>query len=250
MFVLIAGLEFLSPARPRIYRRIDRWPGNIELNVISNLIIRFGMPLVAVQAALYAEQSSFGLFNLMDLPIEVELVLCLIVLDLLIYGQHVVFHRVPLLWRLHKVHHTDQDFDTTTALRFHPIEIVLSMFIKIAAVLILGAGAMAVILFEIILNGMALFNHGNIHLPKGLEGPVRALVVTPDMHRVHHSVLPQEFNSNFGFNLSCWDRFFKTYTKDALAGQDGMTIGLLPHQSPETKGLGFMLMLPFHRPKK
>ena len=250
VFALIAVIEVVAPARTRTYRRLERWPSNIGLNLISNALIRFGMPIVAVQAALSAEQWSFGLFNLTELPLAVELVLCLIVLDLLIYAQHVVFHRVPLLWRLHKVHHTDQDFDTTTALRFHPIEIVLSMMIKIVAVLLLGASAVAVILFEIILNGMALFNHGNFHLPKGLEGPVRALLVTPDMHRIHHSVLPQEHHRNFGFNLSLWDRLFKTYAHEASAGQDGMIIGLAPHQSPETRGLGFMLMLPFRTTRK
>jgi sterol desaturase/sphingolipid hydroxylase (fatty acid hydroxylase superfamily) len=247
MFALIAVIEFLTPARERIYHRYQRWFGNIGLNVISNLLIRFAMPLVAVEVAVLANQSSFGLFNALSLPFVVEVLLCLILLDLVIYTQHVVFHRVPLLWRLHQVHHTDKDFDTTTALRFHPIEILVSMVIKMAAVALLGASAVAVILFEILLNAMALFNHGNFHVHQRVEYWLRALVVTPDMHRVHHSDLSEEHNRNFGFNLSCWDRLFKPYQRDPKAGHRAMTIGLSAHQNPETRGLWFMLALPFRK---
>lgn len=244
---LMAIWEVLSPKRKRIYARRERWFANLGLVVLDTAFMRFVLPLLAVNVAVYAQTNGFGLLNLAGLSMGVKILAGIILLDLVVYWQHRIFHKVPLLWRLHQVHHTDRDFDTTTALRFHPFEIVLSMLLKMAVVLIFGVPVVAVILFEVILNGMALFNHGNIRLPAAFEPLLRRLVVTPDMHRIHHSVLKDEYDSNFGFNLSLWDRIFSSYCDAPQAGQERMIIGQPDHQSDETRSLIFMLMLPFRR---
>lgn len=239
--------ETLDPKRRRIYARRERWFGNLGIIVFNTAIMRVALPFLAVDVALFTGKKGWGLFNALDWAAGLEILLAIILLDLVVYWQHRIFHLVPVLWRLHKVHHTDRDFDTTTALRFHPVEIWLSMLLKIIVVFVFGVSALAVILFEVILNGMALFNHANIRLPEKIETALRMFVVTPDMHRIHHSVRSDEFNSNFGFNLSLWDRLFSSYCGVPRESQELMTIGQSDHQSDEARSLIFMLMLPFRR---
>ena len=206
----------------------------------------FGLPLLAVGAAIDAEAQGWGLFNALALPYWVEVVVAILLLDLAIWTQHLVTHKVPLLWRLHRVHHADRDVDVTTAIRFHPVEIALSMLLKIGLVYLLGLPALAVILFEIILNGTAMFNHSNLKLPVGIEAVLRRFLVTPDMHRVHHSIHRDEHDSNYGFALSIWDRIFGTYIPQPRGGHDGMTTGL-QWQDERPAKLGWSLWLPFRR---
>ncbi|MCG8671169.1 MAG: sterol desaturase family protein [Pseudomonadales bacterium] len=216
--------------------------------ILNTLLLRALFPLAAVGVAVFCQQSGLGFFNLIEIPLLISVPLTILLLDLAIYGQHVAFHRFPLLWRLHKVHHADKDYDVTTGSRFHPIEILLSMLIKMAIVAILGGPVIAVILFEIILNGMAMFNHGNIALPYRIDDLLRRVIVTPDMHRVHHSVITQEMHRNFGFNLSIWDRCFVTYQAFPKHGHVEMEIGLDPTLSDkQTNSLPGMLSLPFRK---
>lgn len=244
IFGCMALWEIFSPKRrPRLGRR--RWPANLGMVAIDALVVRLLFPAGMVGIAVFAAQKGWGLFHLLPVPSGLALAGSIVLLDLTIYGQHILFHRLPILWRLHMVHHADPDIDLSTGLRFHPVEILLSMLIKATAVILLGAPAAAVLIFEIVLNGMAMFNHANINLPHRLDRLLRMLIVTPDMHRVHHSVLVEETNSNFGFNLSCWDRLFATYRRDPAAGHDGMTIGLAQFQKEPRYGLGWMLALPF-----
>lgn len=249
VLVVMALWEAARPARARIYLRKARWLSNLGIVVVDTVLMRLILPLMAVEVAYLAALRNWGLLDLLGFGGVVEIVVAIVLLDLVVYWQHRIFHAVPLLWRLHRVHHTDRDFDTTTALRFHPIEIIASMLLKMVVVALLGVPVLAVILFEVILNGMALFNHANLRLPQGLENLVRRVVVTPDMHRVHHSVLADEYNRNFGFNLSIWDRMFASYREAPREGHDGMTIGQSDFQSDETRHLLFMLMLPFRKPE-
>ncbi len=219
-------VEWLAPRRPRSLPRAQRWPTNLGLIIFNTLVLRLLPFMAATSVALHAEQQHWGLFNLLEIPALFSVLLSLILLDLLIYWQHRMFHAVPILWRLHRVHHSDPDLDVTSGGRFHTVEILLSMLIKMLAVILLGVPVVAVILFEILLNGLAMFNHSNVAIPTSLDSLLRKLIVTPDMHRIHHSVLPLETNSNYGFNLSCWDRLFSSYTDSPAAGQLGMTIGL------------------------
>ncbi|MDH4248797.1 MAG: sterol desaturase family protein [Deltaproteobacteria bacterium] len=223
---LMALWEVLAPRRVRGQSRWLRWSNNLGLVVLNTLLVRLLIPVLAVEMALRAESAGWGLLNQGGLPYGVGVILAVVALDLVIYLQHVLFHAVPLLWRLHRLHHADTDFDVTTGSRFHPVEILLSMGIKLAAVSALGAPPEAVVLFEILLNGTAMFNHANVRLPLGVDRVLRQWVVTPDMHRVHHSVRPEETNSNFGFNLPWWDRLFGTYRAQPREGHEGMTIGL------------------------
>lgn len=249
VLILMALWEAARPARRRIYVRRARWFSNLGIVALDTVLMRLILPLMAVEVAYFAAQRNWGLLDLMGFGGALEIVVAIVLLDLVVYWQHRIFHSLPLLWRLHRVHHTDRDFDTTTALRFHPIEIILSMLLKMVVVVVLGVPVLAVILFEVILNGMALFNHANLRLPHGLEVLLRRVIVTPDMHRVHHSVLADEYNRNFGFNLSIWDRIFSSYRQDPREGHDGMVIGLPEFQSDETCSLLFMLMLPFRKSK-
>ncbi len=244
ILLMMAVAEAALPRRPLRFGR-HRWPANLGIVVIDALFIRLLLPGGAVAAALWAEAHGFGLLNMVAWPHGIELLLAIILLDLIIYGQHLLFHAVPLLWRLHMVHHADRDIDVTTGLRFHPLEILLSMLIKMAVVTLLGASALAVVIFEIVLNGMAMFNHANLRLPGALEKLLRLFVITPDLHRVHHSVIRAETNSNFGFNLSIWDRIFGTFTAQPAMGHRDMRIGLAHLQEAPTHHLGFMLRLPF-----
>ncbi|MEL6289834.1 MAG: sterol desaturase family protein, partial [Pseudomonadota bacterium] len=206
IFVLMALLELALPRRELSQSRRTRWTTNLLIAGVDTLIVRLmgmlAVPLVALAAAIYAQSQGWGLFNLVDWPLWLEFVAAIVLLDLAIYGQHVASHRIPFLWRLHKVHHSDVDIDVTTAIRFHPGEIALSMLFKIALVFLIGPAAIAVVAFEILLNGAAMFNHANVALPRWLDRLLRLFLVTPDMHRVHHSTIVRETDSNFGFSLS------------------------------------------------
>ncbi len=242
MFTLIALWEWLKPRRRQNARRVSRWANNLSLVVVATLLVRLVVPMGLAVMALHAQESAWGLFNYLTLSLWLEVVLALVLLDLAIYWQHRIFHQVPVLWRLHRVHHSDTGFDVSTAVRFHPLEILLSIFIKALLVLILGIPATAIIIFEVILNGVALFNHGNIRLPKGLDTIIRTLVVTPDMHRIHHSDIPSETNSNYGFNLSIWDKIFGSYTAQPQKGHEGINIGLKEF-STQQQSNDFMALL-------
>jgi len=227
---LMAGAEALFPRKARTQGRGHRWVSNLLLVIIDSVVVRIVFPIVAVGTAIYANTQGWGVLNLIDLPFWLEILIAVIVLDLLIYIQHVASHHIPVLWALHKVHHADRDIDVTTGARFHPVEIILSMAYKMLMVIILGAPALAVIIFEIVLNACAMFNHSNVRLPLGFDRQLRRFIVTPDMHRVHHSVIMRETNSNFGFSLSVWDRLFRTYIAQPEKGHEGMTIGLSEYQ--------------------
>lgn len=245
VLMMMAIWEMAAPRRVRVVSRWVRWPSNLGLVAINTLALRVILPSAAVGAAVLAQQRSWGLLNNVALPEWGRIVIAILVLDLAIYLQHVMFHAVPALWRLHRMHHTDLDFDVTTGARFHPIEILLSMVLKITVIAALGAPPFAVLVFEIVLNATAMFNHGNVGLPERLDRIVRWIVVTPDMHRVHHSVVPRETNSNFGFNLPWWDRLCGTYRAQPAAGHEGMTIGLDQFRDPGQLRLDRMLMQPF-----
>ncbi len=246
VLLLMVLWEVLAPRRRLTVRRRLRWSGNLGLVALDTLAVRFLVPLGAVGTALLAEERGWGLLNNVALPGWLAVVLAAVALDLSIYLQHVMFHAVPLLWRLHRVHHADLDFDATTGVRFHPVEVLLSMGIKAGAIVLTGAPAVAVLLFEVLLNATSLFNHGNVRLPGRLDRLLRLVVVTPEMHRVHHSVLPRETNSNFGFNLPWWDYLFGTYRARPAAGHEGMTIGLEQFRDERQAGrLDRLLLLPF-----
>lgn len=242
--------ELAAPKRAPTYSKVRRWATNLGFSLLNSVMLRFLVPVLAVGTAVWAQDNGFGLFNILQLSQQLEWLLVFLMLDLLIYVQHVVFHFVPVFWRLHKVHHADPDFDSSTAIRFHPIEILLSMAIKLGAVLALGAAPIAVIAFEIVLNGTALFNHGNVRLPLSIDAVLRRFLVTPDMHRVHHSVISQETNSNFGFNLSIWDRMFDTYRADPEKGHLDMEIGLPEFRNDAPTKLIWSLALPFRASRK
>jgi sterol desaturase/sphingolipid hydroxylase (fatty acid hydroxylase superfamily) len=242
----MAVWEVVAPRRVRSLPRLRRWASNLGIAFLNTALLRLIFPLGAVALAGLAQVRGWGLLNLYEVPSAVAVGASIVALDLAIYLQHVMLHAVPPLWRLHRVHHADLDFDVTTGARFHPIEIVLSMLIKMAAILMLGPPAVAMMIFEVLLNATAMFNHGNVRLPLGLDRILRLVVVTPDMHRVHHSTEDHETNSNFGFNLSVWDRLFRTYKPQPDAGHEGMTIGIRDHREPnEVSDLPGMLALPF-----
>jgi sterol desaturase/sphingolipid hydroxylase (fatty acid hydroxylase superfamily) len=246
LLVLFAGLEALLPKRQRMQKRLSRWFTNLSMVVISNLLVRLLFPIAAMGMAVYAAQKGWGLLNFADLPIGVDILLSLILLDFAIYWQHVASHKFPVLWALHKMHHADRDIDATTGIRFHPVEIILSMLYKMAIIMILGPSAVAVLLFEIILNGSAMFNHANLRLPRRLDQLIRYVFVTPDMHRVHHSIIKTETDSNYGFNLAIWDRMFGSYIDQPHKGHQGMTIGLPGHQTDNPSRVVWSLLFPFN----
>jgi sterol desaturase/sphingolipid hydroxylase (fatty acid hydroxylase superfamily) len=240
--------EWRRPRRSPSLPRARRWPANLGIIVVDSVVLRLVFPILAVGVAGLAQTRGWGLFHWLEAPFWLACAASLLLLDLTIYAQHVIFHKVPALWRLHRMHHTDLDFDVTTALRFHPLEIVLSMLIKLVVVVILGAPPVAVLLFEVILNATALFNHGNVGLPERADRALRWLLVTPDMHRVHHSVRPEETDSNFGFNLPWWDRLFGTYRDQPRDGHAGMTIGLEYFRDWRAIRLYGLLLQPFLNP--
>lgn len=251
IFLLISGMEVLFPKRKLLKPKLKRWLSNLGLTFFNTILLRFIFPTAAVGVVIWTQQQGWGILQTLGVKGGWNILISVIFLDAIIYMQHLMFHAVPLLWRLHKVHHADPDYDVTTGARFHTIEILLSMLIKMATILLLGPSVAAVILFEVILNGMAMFNHGNYRLPIGLDKVLRCIVVTPDMHRVHHSVISYEANSNFGFNLSIWDRIFGTYKAQPDEGHQNMDIGIYGDLSDQkTINLFGMLLLPFSRSNK
>ena len=245
VFAIIALWEVVAPRRTLTTSKAGRWATNFGIIILNPIVVYLVFPVLAVDMAVMAEANGWGLLNNVNYPYWATVVASVVALDFIIYLQHVMFHAVPVLWRLHMVHHADLDFDVTTGLRFHPIEIILSMGIKLAAVVVIGPSVLALLIFEILLNGTAMFNHSNIRLPLAIDRVLRWVVVTPDMHRVHHSIYPRETNSNFGFNLPWWDRLMGTYRAQPTDGHLGMTIGL--RQYREAKGLTLtkLLVLPF-----
>ena len=240
--------EVAAPRRRREIPRVIRWTNNLALVVLDTAILRLSFPIIAVGLAVMAEDEGWGLFNNIDAPFWLTIVVSMLLLDLAIYLQHVMFHAVPGLWRLHRMHHADLDFDATTGLRFHPAEILISMGIKLAVVAAFGPPAVAVLLFEVVLNATALFNHANIDLPRPVDRVLRCIVVTPDMHRVHHSVDPRETNSNYGFNLPWWDRLLGTYVAQPAKGHERMEIGIEQFRTRRDLWLDRMLIQPVRGP--
>ncbi|MEM1377295.1 MAG: sterol desaturase family protein [Pseudomonadota bacterium] len=249
IFTAMAAIELWSPRLERDEMRgalkSKRWFTNLSMVVLSSVCLRIVFPAAAVGTAIYAQSQGWGLFNVLGLLPIVGGIIAFVILDFAVWLEHVVSHKWSWLWRIHRMHHADQGFDLTTALRFHPLEIVLSMVWKAAIIIALGAPPIAVLVFEIVLNGMAMFNHANAKLPKRLDRALRWLIVTPDMHRVHHSAVQTETDSNYGFNFSFWDRLFSTYVDQPVAGHDGMKIGLEDYDGPKTSSLGWALALPF-----
>ncbi len=249
VFAALAVFERLAPRRKLIQPSSHRWATNLSLALIDAVLLRslaLALPILAVAAALDAGRLEVGLFNQVNWPFWLELLLSVLALDLAVWAQHMVTHKVPLFWRFHRVHHADRDFDVSTALRFHPVEIVASAALKVGLVYLLGPAALAVLIFELLLNATAMLNHANVALPGSVDRLVRVVLVTPDMHRVHHSVQREEHDSNFGFALSIWDRLFRTYRPDPQAGHDHMQIGL-EWQDDQPMQLGWALLLPFRR---
>jgi sterol desaturase/sphingolipid hydroxylase (fatty acid hydroxylase superfamily) len=247
LLALFAGLEAIAPRRVRSLPRAGRWFTNLGMTVLNTVALRvmaIAMPFLAVGAAVDAWSNGWGLFNHLQWPLVWEMVLAILFLDFAIWLQHLITHKVPLFWRFHRVHHADRDFDVTTAVRFHPVEIVASMGVKIGLIYLMGPQAIAVLVFEVLLNGTALFNHANLRLPLWLDRVLRWVLVTPDMHRVHHSVIRAEHDSNYGFALSVWDRIFRTYRAQPAGGHDAMVVGL-EWQDEKPAKLGWSLWLPF-----
>ncbi|HEY9825866.1 MAG TPA: sterol desaturase family protein [Stenomitos sp.] len=245
VFVLMALWEQTAPCRPLSMPRLQRWLSHLGLAILNTGLLRVVLPLAAVGIAEIAQSRSWGLFNVLIVPQALAIVGSLIVLDFVIYGQHVLMHVVPWLWRLHQVHHADLDLDVTTAIRFHPAEMVLSMGLKMATVAILGMPPFAVATFEILLNASAMFNHSNIALPPKLEQGLKWILVTPNMHRIHHSIKPEESNRNFGFNLPWWDHWCGTYQAQPSEAHTTMPLGLAQYRSNTVERLGWMLLAPF-----
>ena len=245
MLVAMAIWELAAPRRRVEIPRFIRWTNNLALVVIDSIVVRFVFPLLAVGLAIIAEDRSWGLLHSIDVPGWLAVLIAILALDFAIYLQHVLFHAVPVFWRLHRVHHADLEFDLTTGLRFHPIEIILSMVWKMAIVAALGAPPVAVLIFEVVLNASAIFNHSNVALPRGVDAILRLFVVTPDMHRVHHSVHVRETNSNFGFNVPWWDRLFGTYNAQPRDGHQDMSIGIEQFRTTGDLRIDRMLVQPF-----
>ena len=244
----MAAWEVAAPRRRREIPRLIRWSNNFGVVLLDTVLVRLAFPVVAVALAVFAAERGWGLFHAVEVPLWLAFVVSVLVLDLAIYLQHVMFHAVPALWRLHRMHHADLEFDVSTGLRFHPLEILMSMGIKLAVVAVLGAPAAAVLVFEVLLNATSMFNHANIRLPERIDRVLRLLVVTPDMHRVHHSIYPSETNSNFGFNLPWWDRLLGTYRPQPRDGHEGMTIGIEQFRTRRELWLHRMLIQPLLGP--
>ncbi len=247
LLVLLAIAEAAFPRRRRTQPRAARWFTNISLIVIDTLLLRLALPIVALGMASMAQARGWGLFNALDWPVWLEIVLAVALLDMAIYWQHVATHKIPILWRLHKVHHVDRDLDVTSGFRFHPLEIIVSMLFKLALVAALGPALIAVFIFEVLLNAGSMFSHANLRLPLGLDRVLRWAIVTPDMHRIHHSTIERETNSNYGFSTSLWDRIFRSYRDDPAKGHDAMTIGLDDYQDERPSQLLPSLLMPFAR---
>jgi sterol desaturase/sphingolipid hydroxylase (fatty acid hydroxylase superfamily) len=247
IFIVVAVMEIVVTRRPLIVTKSLRWFGNLSVQLVNGVIPRLLFPILPVGMAALWTQKGWGLLNTVPLPVMATIILSLLAFDMAIYAQHVLFHRIHFFWRLHRMHHTDMDLDLTTALRFHPLEIVISLLIKMALVAVLGPPAVAVLIFEVLLNGMAMFNHGNFKIPENWDALLRKIVVTPDMHLVHHSIVRLESNHNFGFNLSWWDRLFGTYQAEPAAGREGMIIGLTGFLDARYARFGKMILNPFEK---
>jgi sterol desaturase/sphingolipid hydroxylase (fatty acid hydroxylase superfamily) len=248
VFAVIALWEAVAPRRPRSYSRLMRWPSNLTVAGLNAGLIRILLSATAVGLAALGAQRGWGLLNQLPLPSWSKVAVSIILLDLAIYLQHVMFHAVPVLWRVHRMHHADLDLDASTGVRFHPIEILLSLLIKFGVIAAVGAAAGGVLIFEVLLNATSMFNHGNVRIPVALDRYLRWLIVTPDMHRVHHSIVVAETNSNFGFNLSWWDRLLGTYRAQPAAGHEAMTIGIEQFRARRELWLDRMLLQPFRGP--
>ncbi len=247
IFLIMALLEIAMPRKQPVLAKGARWFTNISLVIVNTLALRLIMPILAVGMADYAAARGWGLLALVDLPLWVEILIAFLLLDMLIYAQHIAFHKVPILWRFHKVHHADRDLDVTSGARFHPAEAIISMAYKLLCIALIGPVAFAVFLFEVVLNAASMFNHANVRLPLGMDRALRLFIVTPDMHRVHHSVIERETNSNYSFFLTLWDRMFRTYLAQPEKGHDGMTIGLSEYQDSKPANLFWSLFVPFAR---
>jgi len=248
VLAIMAASEAAAPRRRREIPRLIRWSNNFGIVIVDTILVRLAFPIVAVALAIIAAERGWGLFNVVDFPFWLAFVLSVLALDLAIYLQHVLVHAVPALWRLHRMHHADLEFDVSTGLRFHPAEILLSMGIKLAVVAALGPPAIAVLVFEVLLNATSMFNHANFRIPERIDRVLRLFVVTPDMHRVHHSIHPSETNSNFGFNLPWWDRLLGTYRPQPREGHEGMTIGIEQFRTPRDLWFDRMLIQPLVGP--
>jgi sterol desaturase/sphingolipid hydroxylase (fatty acid hydroxylase superfamily) len=249
ILAILIVVEFWLPRKQRVHPRQRRWITNGLITVVNTItlnLMNIAMPLLAVGAAMDAGGKGWGLFNLLNLPLWADIILTVIILDFVVWFQHLLSHKIPFLWRFHRMHHTDRDLDVTSAVRFHPVEIAYSMLLKIAVVYLLGPAAIAVVIFEIILNGTAMFNHANLGLSKNIDAILRKVLVTPDMHRVHHSIYRDEHDSNYGFAMSIWDRIFKTYTAQPRDGHNDMKLGLQWQDDRPTK-LSWSLLLPFRK---
>ena len=245
VFTIMALWEAVAPRRKRVYSRLKRWPNNIGIVALNTVVLRVFIPTTAVGVALAAEANGWGFFNSFAVPEVLAVFMALVILDFAIYLQHVLVHAVPILWRLHRMHHSDLDYDVTTGARFHPIGIIISMGLKLMVVGALGASPLSVLIFEVILNATSMFNHSNVRIPERIDRFLRLIIVTPDMHRVHHSVIPKETNSNFGFSLPWWDRLFGTYIAQPQGGHDDMTIGINQFREGRDLRLDQMLLQPF-----
>ncbi len=246
MFSIMALWEIIAPRRQLLIPKLLRWSNNLALVFLNTILLRLLFPAAAAGMAIFVNTQGWGLFNYYDVAFPIAVIISVIIMDAMIYLQHVMVHAIPVLWRLHRVHHADPDFDVTTGARFHPLEIFLSMLIKFAVIILLGPPVLAVIIFEILLNATAMFNHSNVRLNTTLDKYLRLFVVTPDMHRVHHSVEADETNSNFGFSLPWWDRLFGTYRDQPRAGHKNMAIGIHDFNQPkQVTWLHSMLILPF-----
>ncbi len=247
VLIVVAVWETIFPKRDWQLSRISRWLNHVSLSFVNTLLVRLFIPLTIAAYAIQLEELNIGILNWLNLPFWISVIVGVILLDLAIYAQHVFFHKLDFFWRLHRMHHTDLDFDVTTGIRFHPVEILISMLIKFAVITVLGPPALAVILFEILLNATSMFNHGNIQVPKSLDKVLRYFIVTPDMHRVHHSIIRSETDSNFGFNLPWWDRLFGTYKSQPIEGHSGMTIGLSIFRDRKENRIDRLISQPFRK---
>jgi sterol desaturase/sphingolipid hydroxylase (fatty acid hydroxylase superfamily) len=245
IFGIMVCWETIKPRRVQKIGRKQRWPVNLGLALINMLVMRVTIGSLAYMSAVMAAERGYGLLNLWPLPDFVSIIVTLLALDFAIYCQHIIMHKWPVLWRLHKVHHTDLEFDATTAVRFHPLEILLSMIYKTVFIVLIGGNPEAVIVFEIILNGAATFNHSNVRIPDKIDNLLRWLIITPDMHRIHHSTDPGETDSNYGFSISWWDRLWKTYVATPKLPQTSMAIGIKSFRAQDELGFKECLLIPF-----
>lgn len=247
VFIMVASAETVVPRRKLMLSKAHRWFTNIVIVALNPVVVKSIFPILPIGLSILALEKGWGMFNLIDIPHWLKVVVSVMLLDLAVYTQHVLHHSIHILWRLHMVHHADMEIDLTTGLRFHPIEILISMAIKLSVIMALGTPPLAVLIFEVAINATSMFNHGNIHIPVKVDKIIRLLVVTPDMHRVHHSVIVRETNSNYGFNLPWWDRLFGTYRAQPAKGHTNMTIGIASYQNPTKLNLIRLLIMPFIR---